>query len=177
MEIIGLILLFVVTAVVCYFLDLYETIWTHISRVFVEFKKWYANTKRNHFIKKRNHFIKKAERVQAVVAKAKKKEIAHEARDRAKIALEQWKERRKQEADWHKPKVPKDGTDTIDSVYNPQSMSEDFFFAQRAIGTPKLTTLAFTTEEYAKAKVIKSSGMSITAVRTKDGYTDDPGPG
>ena len=49
---------------------------------------------------------------------------------RSKQYLEQIKNEIKQK------KVPtiNGGTDTIDSVYNPQSMSEDFFFAQRADG-------------------------------------------
>ncbi len=45
----------------------------------------------------------------------------------------------------------------------------------KAIG-PKLATLTLNSEKYAKAKIVKSSGTSITAVRTKDNYTDDPGP-
>lgn len=202
MEILGLIILLIVASIICYFLDLHETGWTWIRRffnipnetsMFTEFKERQAQISQN------RKDAKAKKRTKAFADASKKKELA-------KMSLEQWKEKReKQKAamtnlkysdgrlssnprvgsrEWlNLPEIQRQlkGMEKLAQGRlkpppppNPPRVGSPA--VPKATGTPA-TTLAFTTEEYAKAKIVKSSGISITAVRTKDNYTDDPGPG
>ncbi len=190
MEIIGLILLLIVASIICYFLDLHETGWAWTRRFFnipnetsmlAEFNERYADVKQNR--------SKKKELAKKSLEQRKKKRATYNIeygslRGNPRVGSHEWlnlPEIQRQLKGMQKL------NDAIDGLNNKTTYKSDYTNITKPppppnpprVGspvTPKLATLTLNSEKYAKAKIVKSSGTSITAVRTKDNYTDDTGP-